>query len=417
MAPITGTLLALFANVACATINQYYVDSSVSTSGTGTLSSPYRTISDVNAKVNPPLPGDTTYVYFKCGKAWPALTKDTPTTLQLKSSVNYSSYYATSTSSSAVPIYGGCSHTATDATRTPIFRGAIKLTGLSWKKLSSTSKIYYANISGSISNTYNNFTTIAQLIDPSQPNELQRLQRARYPNIGAGNYLDAPSSRYLHSGTVTTVDSKAQTYSMQLDPTNTIPIASKMDGVQVFGRTYNWYLSQFDVISSTTPITASTGSTIPIKPTDPGHTYSGSPSGGYWLENQFWMLDKAGEWYYNSETKVLYVWRRDGSTPSLATTYYGSVNNYGVTAGLKGNAWDRDSVANNFSLKNIDIQDTMLDGIASTCHMQVDMALRFVLLTASLPPQRPAASPSKIQAFSTAWIWASIWVGLLNGIQ
>jgi parallel beta-helix repeat protein len=364
MAPITGALLALFANVACATINQYYVDSSVSTSGTGTLSSPYRTISDVNTKVNPPLTGDTTSVYFKCGKTWPALTKDTPTTLQLKSGVNYSSYYATSTSSSAVPIYGGCSHTATDATRTPIFRSSLKLTGLSWKRLSTGSSIYYANISASMVSTYNNFTTISQLIDTTQSADLQRLQRARYPNIGAGNYLDAPNSRYLHAGAVTTVDANpnwSPTYSMQLDQTNSIPAASNMSGVQVFARTSNWFLSQYDV---TSPTTASTGSTLSIKPTDPGHTYLGSPAGGYWLENQFWMLDKAGEWYYDSANKLLYVWRRDGSTPNLATTYYASVNNFGATAGLNGNVWNANSVSNNFSLKNIDIQDTALDGVA-----------------------------------------------------
>jgi parallel beta-helix repeat protein len=361
MASAIGVAIALAANASAASTS-YYVDASVSTAGNGKFSSPLQTIAQVNNLALQS--GDA--VYFKCGASWPAKS-ELPTTLRLKPGVKYDSYY----SGLGFPMYG-CASTTTASGARPILRGSIKLTGLSWSVYSG--KIFKASITGLMGG----FDNVNQLVDTTQTTGSKRLQRARYPNIGSGNYSSAPGSRYLHMGPNTpTANEGAGSYLMQLDTTpassnasNAIPANTNLTGAQAYIRQWDWMLSRFNVIGQ--PST----DTITVALDDPNHqpNYAiqaaiESAGGGYWLENQLWMLDSAGEWYVqksgttSNPTYTLYVWRPDGTAPSSSTTYYATVNNYGITAGLNGNLADASKVANSFSLKNIDVQDTVLDGI------------------------------------------------------
>lgn len=357
MASAMGVALALATNVASASTN-YFVDASVTTAGDGKFTSPLQTIAQVNSL--PLQTGDA--VYFKCGASWPG-KNELPTTLRLKTGVKYDSYY----SAVLFPIYG-CASTKTASAARPILRGSIKLTGLSWSL--HTGKIYKANITSLMAN----FDNVNQLVDATQTTGSKRLQRARYPNVGAGNYSSAPVSRYLHMGPNTPAASdSASSYLMQLDAapasgnaSNAIPAGTNLTGAQAYIRQWDWMLSRFNVIGQPS------GDTITVALDDPNHQPNYAiqaaiepTGGGYWLENQLWMLDSPGEWYVqkSGSTYTLYVWRPDGTVPSSSTTYYATVGNYGITAGMNGNFADPGNVANNFSLKNIDVQDTVLDGI------------------------------------------------------
>lgn len=363
-APAMGvaTALALAVNAACAA-SSYYVDSASTAAPTGSLSAPLQTIAQVNA-LNLQA-GDA--VYFKCGASWPGKT-EVPTALQLRSGVKYNSYY----NSSSFPIYG-CASTTTPALARPVLRGSVKLTGLSWSTYKPN--IYKADITRFV----NGLGPVAQLIDPTLTGS-RRLQRARYPNIGAGNYAGATSSRYLHVGnaTPTSVDNSAR-YTMQLDPSpasatasNAIPAGTNLTGAQAYIRQYDWILSRFNVTSQPS------SDTITVSLDDPFHQSNyalrhaaDEATGGFWLENQLWMLDSPGEWYVDKALDqtgqpryTLYVWRADGKVPASSTTYYAAVGKFGITAGMNDEAVDASKVANNVSLKNLDVQDTVLDGIS-----------------------------------------------------
>lgn len=370
-APMVGAATALAAHVASAA-SAFYVDPNAALGGNGSLATPFRTIAEVNAAqagtpTKPPtvLNGDA--VYFKCGAAWPA-QNEAPTALQLKTGVKYNSYY----NSSSFPIYG-CASTSTPALAKPVLRGSVKLSGLSWSTYKTN--IYKADITRFVSG----LGPVAQLIDPTLSGS-RRMQRARYPNVGEGNYAGATSSRYLHVGNATPAssDNSAQ-YTMQLDPSpasatasNTIPAGTNLTGAQAYIRQYDWILSRFNVVGQ-----ANTD-TITVSLDDPFHQpnyalrhAADEATGGFWLENQLWMLDSPGEWYVdkyldqNGQARyTLYVWRADGKAPATATTYYAAVGKFGITAGMTDEAADASKVANNVSLKNIEVQDTVLDGIS-----------------------------------------------------
>lgn len=360
--PALAWLMALAAPMSHAA-NAYYVDANAPANGNGSLAAPFRTIDQVN-KAQYPTQGTTPAtivegdaVYFKCGASWPGKAEP-PTTLLLKTGVKYNSYY----NSSSFPIYG-CASTTTAALARPVLRGSVKLSGLSWKQDSGNSHIFWADITS----TVGTYGRIGQLIDPTLSAVARRLQRARHPNIGSGNYAGAPGSRYLHVGSATEEAANgAGPFNMQLDTTAPMPsTCTDLTGAKAFVRSHDWLLSKFNV-------TQHTGDTIKIAFDDPGHQYldsirrTGEEVGGYWLENQKCMLDSAGEWFEEKigSTRKLYVWRADGTAPPSSTTYYASVNDFGITAGLNGNVVDIDKIANNFSLKNIEVQDTVLDGVA-----------------------------------------------------
>ncbi len=74
---------------------------------------------------------------------------------------------------------------------------------------------------------------------------------------------------------------------------------------------------------------------------------------GYYLSNQLWMLDQAGEWFYDESNKKLYVWLPDSSNPS---SHLMEASNYNQGIKVSGR--------NYIVLDNLKISHAAEDGLA-----------------------------------------------------
>lgn len=364
---------ALFAHAA-----DVYVDSAYTgTTSDGSFSKPYKKIADVN---NLTLSSGTR-VLFKCGSKWPG-TGEAFTPLELKSNITYDSYTGTT-----APGTVGCTSPSK-----PVLTGALALTNLSWTLYKNN--IYRADVTNLVGSK-----VIAQLVDQtantSNQDNVRNMVRARFPNIGSGNYTNAPGSRFLHidnAGTpVTPLNAQGSpastTVVMKMDANaaaetrstaaKVVPSGTNLVGAQAFVHSYDWFMASYTVTahnpSGSDPLTVS------ITLNDPGHQYNlpikttNGETGGYWLEGQLWMLDAPGEWYFGydpvdtaavSSKKYLYVYRPNGaSAPSNSTTFLASVANYGVTNGMSGGLASNSKVAVGFTVRNLKLQDFALDGM------------------------------------------------------
>ena len=128
---------------------------------------------------------------------------------------------------------------------------------------------------------------------------------AHYPNRGVDGNL--PSSMFLRtagdSDTVTTNGVAGSTY---LVVTGTdLPAGKVTAGTRVRIRSSSWILDESTVASvSGSRVNLATPTTYPLK-----------TGWGYYFVGQSWMLDSPGEWYYDSNAKVLYAWMADSSLP------------------------------------------------------------------------------------------------------
>ncbi len=190
--------------------------------------------------------------------------------LQLQSGITYTQYGPTSAPK-------------------PVIDGAIDLGALTWKP--TASHIFKANTrlpSG---------TAITQVFLNGQ-----RLQRARHPNPGQGQW--GPASRYL----AIAPDSPSTSDQLRAKP-HDWPEAADLQGAEVFVRNVEYALLHYRVVEQR-------GQDLKLTQLSNDWPYDIRPGWGYWLENKEWMLDQAGEWFHDPVTQQLSLWLPDGSSPS-----------------------------------------------------------------------------------------------------
>lgn len=350
-ATITSTSSAV--SVAQSGTNRdYFVSSATgSDSNPGTETAPWATLGPVNSTAF--ATGDA--VKFAAGSSWTG-------TIQAKPGVSYD-------------MYGS-------ASAKPIIRGSVDLAtkSLSWSVYGGN--IYVADVSNVV---VNETDPSGQAVTPAIGQLFfngQRLQRARFPNVGEGMfYLGA--NRYARQGAQSVMidqntkealtDSSGQ-YIQGINlngrtivpllevGANTLPAGlqltpNDLSGAEAYVRSADWYLSHYDVTGYGTQLdqngqyrpgtdadgkpTIAQGEYLSIarRPTLVSGEYPADfgvwPRAGFWLENKLWMLDQPGEWVFDGQTKKLYVWMPDSSSPQ-GQSLLASVWAHGVVATAGG---------------------------------------------------------------------------------
>lgn len=166
----------------------------------------------------------------------------------------------------------------------------------------------------------------------------QRLQRARHPNPGQGNW--GPASRYLtiaqdSPGTPDQLRGKPQAW----------PETADLHGAEVFVRNVEYALLHYRV-------TQQLGQDLRLIQLSSDWPYDIRPGWGYWLENKEWMLDQAGEWFHDPITQKLSVWLPDGSSPRHQRVQ-GSTLAHGLTG----------ETISNVLVQHIDVVRTTSDAV------------------------------------------------------
>jgi parallel beta-helix repeat protein len=307
--------MLLFAAAASAQAATYYVDSSAgndANNGT-TTSSPWKTLSKVNSSVTS---GDT--VKLLALKVWRE-------PLIIKSGVTYTSYGSTSALSRA------------------IISGSRPVNGLTWTRFgASTSNIWVATTNAQIESG-----NISQLFVSGT-----KQTRARTPNVGSGDFA-VTSSRYARiaqNGNGTTLNINV----------GVVPASRDINGATVFSRNRGSELTEYRVASSTLngsgqAVTLGLSHVSLLDDWGVYNDYSLDAGYGYWLENKLWMLDSPGEWYFDAAAHKLYVWLKDNAQPTASSP--------SITVASQANGIVANNVSN-FSLSNIQVQETTSDAIS-----------------------------------------------------
>lgn len=333
------------------TNRDYFVSSAAgSDSNPGTETAPWATLAPVNSTAF--ATGDV--VKFAAGGSWTG-------TIQAKPGVSYDMYGT--------------------ASAKPIIRGSVNLAtkALSWSVYSGN--IYVADVSSVL---VNETDPSGQAVTPAVGQLFfngQRLQRARFPNVGAGVF-NLGANRYARQGAQsvmidqntkeTLTDSRGQTIpGINLDGRTVVPLlevgantfpadlqltSNDLIGAEAYVRSADWYLSHYDVTDYGPQLDQNgqyrPGTDANGKPTAQGEFLSITrrsslvsgdipwafgvwPRAGFWLENKLWMLDQPGEWVFDGQTKKLYVWMPDGSSPQ-DQSLQASVWAHGVVATTGG---------------------------------------------------------------------------------
>lgn len=313
LSAIRAASALLCAATASAYAATYYVDATAgndANNGTTTTTA-WKTLAKVNSSVTS---GDT--VKLQALNTWRE-------TLVVKSGVTYTNYGSTASTSRA------------------IISGSRPVNGLTWTRYGTT------NIWVATTNSQIESGGISQLLVNGTRQTL-----ARTPNVGSGDFSVANSryARITQRGNGTTLNINA----------GVVPAGKDITGATVFSRNVGSDLTEYRVASASLN---SSGQAVTLGLShvsildDWGiyNDYALDAGYGYWLENKLWMLDSPGEWYFDAANHKLYVWLKDSSSP--ATT------SLSIAVSSQANAIVANNVSN-FSLSNIQVQDTMSDGIS-----------------------------------------------------
>ena len=186
-----------------------------------------------------------------------------------------------SSGSSGSPIAYGAYGTGEN----PRIKGTVAIAG-PWTQYSGN--IYRADVSPSV-------TDINQVFLDNKP-----LTLARFPNTG---YLSITDT--LNSTTLSCAQLNTATWT----------------GAALHVRTAHWTLASKRVIASDPGAKTLTLAAAP--------TYGLKPGWGFFINNKLEALDTAGEWYYDSLARRLYVWTPSGDSASRHTVE-GSAYAYGI---------------------------------------------------------------------------------------
>lgn len=314
---IRAATMLLCVSAASSHATGYYVSCNGNDAANNSTNTPWATMAKANSVA---ISGDAVYLARGCTYN---------ETLNVKSGVTYTSY---------------------GSGLKPIISGSRNVGGLTWQVHSGS--IYVADASAIVGTS-----TINQLYLNGT-----RLTKARVPNIGKGSYavtdsLGRPASRYLKIG------AKSDPKNLPLYAADAQAIRAQMSqtggdlvGAVAYIRTVQSELMKYAVngwSSTTTDALAIDEQTV-VEGGNYHYGYALTQDSGYWLENKLWMLDTAGEWYFDPATKKLYVWLPNGSTPKLKPLF-ASVQESGIVAA---------NGASNFRLQDIEVRETNGDGIA-----------------------------------------------------
>lgn len=182
----------------------------------------------------------------------------------------------------------------------------------------------------------------------SNPTQLllngERLQRARHPNVGAGDW--GTTSRYLR------IDDQTPGTPHQLTMRRgSIPNRANLVGAEVFVRNVDYALLHYRVERHV-------DHTLAVQQLSQDADYEIRPGWGFWLENQAWMLDAPGEWHYDPDLNQITVWLPGGSSPQkqnlrLATKEH-AIEAHGAT----------DFVIQDLMVRNTTDDAISMDGVA-----------------------------------------------------
>lgn len=143
------------------------------------------------------------------------------------------------------------------------------------------------------------------------------IRRAHHPNFGrAGVDPDSPFAIIASAGGKTTVDTAGLALPSNGNLTRGLGVSVRTESFAMEERT----------------VAAVTGTRLTL---DQPTSYFIRPGYGYFLTGALWMLDSAGEWYFDSSTGDLYVWMPDGAPPGGRVSF----NSLAVGIDLKARAF------------------------------------------------------------------------------
>jgi len=269
----------------------FYVDAvNGNDGGDGSLLSPWQTISKVSGTTF--MQGDN--IHFRCGDTWHEQL-NVPSSGTELNPITFTSY--------------GTDENPCDESNKPIIDAAQEITG--WQLHSGN--IYVADVSGAVKQLF---------VDG------QYMKLAEYRSDTNGGYFIIDED----SGNMSLKDSDL-----------IIPYNQTIAGAGIHVRTVNWRIEDRIVTGYNSNVLSwDTATEFPIK-----------KDYGYYLDNKLWMLNSAGEWYYDGTNGRLYVWPADGSDPNTHNIE-ASVYDYGVIINGK----------NNVVIDGLQIKNAALDGIA-----------------------------------------------------
>lgn len=138
---------------------------------------------------------------------------------------------------------------------------------------------------------------------------------AHHPNRGYS--ATDPTSPYVYTAAasdIITVNGQPTSQTLVTGGDLALPTGTQITpGTRVGVRIYSWWFEE-------RKITAVAGSKLTF---DNATSYPVSAGRGYFFKGQLWMVDSAGEWYYDATAKQLYAYMPDGVVPAeplLATT-------------------------------------------------------------------------------------------------
>lgn len=244
----------------------------------GTLASPWKSLArTVNINL---AAGDA--VLLKCGEVFRG-------TLEL-TSVNAPA------GNLLVGGYGDCS-----GERRPVIRASDWVAPTGWAKTGAANQAIYVR-------TYSQ--PVSRLFLSGKP-----LIKARYPNfqrVGAEFALTAPAP------TATTTAFKMAAADL-----------TALAGKDVVGATIYVKVKQWETIKAMVLAFDSGTGQVTL---DHAMPFAIMPGSGYILEGKPWMLDSAGEWFFDEAAKQLYVWTPTGASPGLLEGLEASWRQYGLKA-------------------------------------------------------------------------------------
>lgn len=336
-----------------------YVSSTVITSaqdGTSPARA-FKSIAQVNAASNSGAiaAGDT--VLFRCGAVWPPEGQQ-PVTLVAKAGVTYSAYNWWSSAEVTACENGVSKPTLMGSADLKVLTPTGTATWQADSSIPGVSGVYSLQLSNAVDD-------ITQLTDGGS--EL-RYTRARHPNAGAGQYgVNSNYNKLAEIPGVTpptslVVAGNPQTYTQALLG-NAYAQNQPLSGATAFVKVRDYDVCSYEVTGASA-VAGGTLIDVAVKDQCAEYIFENSihpPGGGYWLENKSWMLDLAGEWYFDKLSKKLYFKPISGSPSSTlrasAKIVGAAQGQYVVDASAMNGANDQ------IVFKNLKIADSIADGV------------------------------------------------------